>query len=156
MAPPFIGPRTPGPVYVAPPVGLKTRTAIASPSRAQANSKSDSTSASSDSGSMPPGGSPPPKGIRGISPGAGSATTIATVDLDDNVQPRGYRLLSRIPRLPESVVERIVGQFGSLQKIMRATIDDLDDVTGVGQVRARAIKDGLARLAESSILDRYS
>lgn len=80
----------------------------------------------------------------------------ATVDLDDNVQPRGYRLLSRIPRLPESVVERIVGQFGSLQKIMRATIDDLDDVTGVGQVRARAIKDGLARLAESSILDRYS
>ncbi|HEX6569968.1 MAG TPA: DNA integrity scanning diadenylate cyclase DisA [Acidimicrobiales bacterium] len=79
-----------------------------------------------------------------------------TVDLDDNVQPRGYRLLSRIPRLPESVVDRIVGQFGSLQKIMRATIDDLDDVTGVGQVRARAIKDGLARLAESSILDRYS
>jgi diadenylate cyclase len=39
---------------------------------------------------------------------------------------------------------------------MRATIDDLDDVTGVGQARARAIKDGLSRLAESSILDRYS
>jgi diadenylate cyclase len=80
----------------------------------------------------------------------------AAVDLDAGVQPRGHRLLARIPRLPETVIERIVNRFGSLQKIMRATIDDLDDVTGVGQARARAIKDGLSRLAESSILDRYS
>ena len=80
----------------------------------------------------------------------------SAVDLDAGVQPRGYRLLSRIPRLPESVIERIVDRFGSLQKIMRATIDDLDDVSGVGESRARAIKDGLSRLAESSILDRYS
>jgi diadenylate cyclase len=79
-----------------------------------------------------------------------------TVDLDANVQPRGYRLLARIPRLPETVIERIVNRFGSLQKIMRATIDDLDDVTGVGQARAKAIKEGLSRLAETSILDRYS
>ena len=80
----------------------------------------------------------------------------SSVDLDAGVQPRGYRLLARIPRLPESVIERIVDRFGTLQKIMRATIDDLDDVTGVGATRARAIKEGLSRLAESSILDRYS
>jgi diadenylate cyclase len=80
----------------------------------------------------------------------------STIDLDAGVQPRGYRLLARIPRLPESVVERIVGRFGTLQKVMRATTDDLDDVTGVGSARARAIKEGLSRLAESSILDRYS
>ncbi|HSP05419.1 MAG TPA: DNA integrity scanning diadenylate cyclase DisA, partial [Acidimicrobiales bacterium] len=79
-----------------------------------------------------------------------------TLDLDASVQPRGYRLLSRIPRLPDSIIEAIVERFGSLQKIMRATIDDLDDVGGVGETRARSIKDGLARLAESSILDRYS
>jgi diadenylate cyclase len=78
------------------------------------------------------------------------------LDLDASLQPRGYRLLARIPRLPETVVERIVDRFGTLQKIMRATIDDLDEVTGVGEARARAIKDGLSRLAESSILDRYS
>ena len=78
------------------------------------------------------------------------------VDLDASVQPRGYRLLARIPRLPDSIVDAIVDRFGSLQKIMRATIDDLDDVGGVGEARARSIKDGLARLAESSILDRYS
>ncbi len=76
--------------------------------------------------------------------------------LDSGVQPRGYRLLHRIPRLPEGVQEALVERFGSLQKIMRATIEELDDVSGVGTVRARAIKEGLSRLAESSILDRYS
>ena len=78
------------------------------------------------------------------------------VDLDASVQPRGYRLLSRIPRLSEDIIHRIVQRFGTLQKIMRATVDDLDEATGVGQARARAIKEGLSRLAESSILDRYS
>ena len=63
-------------------------------------------------------------------------------ELDASVQPRGYRLLSKIPRLPEQVIDHIVRQFGHLQKIMRATIDDLDDVEGVGSVRARAIKGG--------------
>jgi diadenylate cyclase len=76
-------------------------------------------------------------------------------DLEVSLQPRGYRLLAKIPRLPETVVDRIVERFGNLQKIMRATIDDLDDVEGVGEARARAIKEGLSRLAETSILDRY-
>ncbi|HEX9968738.1 MAG TPA: helix-hairpin-helix domain-containing protein, partial [Acidimicrobiales bacterium] len=77
-------------------------------------------------------------------------------ELDTSLQPRGYRLLSKVPRLPDAIVEKIVARFGNLQKIMRATIDDLDDVDGVGDVRARAIKEGLSRLAETSILDRYS
>jgi diadenylate cyclase len=80
----------------------------------------------------------------------------AQLDLDEGLQPRGYRLLSKIPRLPEPVIDRIVARFGNLQKIMRATIDDLDDVSGVGETRARAIKEGLSRLAETSILDRYA
>ena len=78
------------------------------------------------------------------------------LDLDAHVEPRGYRLLSRIPRLPETVAARIVNRFGTLQKIMRATIEELDDISGVGESRARAIKEGLSRLAETSILDRYS
>jgi diadenylate cyclase len=77
-------------------------------------------------------------------------------DLEHGLQPRGYRLLAKIPRVPEQVIERIVTHFATLQKIMRATVDDLDDVEGVGEVRAQAIKEGLARLAETSILDRYT
>ena len=77
-------------------------------------------------------------------------------ELEAGVQPRGYRLLSKIPRVPESIIENIVTRFGSLQKILRAGTDELDDVEGVGEVRARAIKEGLSRLAETSILDRYA
>jgi diadenylate cyclase len=77
-------------------------------------------------------------------------------ELDASLQPRGYRLLSKIPRLPDAVIERIVQRFANLQKILRATTADLDDVEGVGSSRARSIKDGLARLAETSILDRYN
>ena len=58
--------------------------------------------------------------------------------------------------LPDVVIDRIAEHFGSLHKIMRATAEDLDDVDGVGNTRAKAIKEGLSRLAETSILDRYS
>jgi len=80
----------------------------------------------------------------------------SATELDVGLQPRGYRLLSKVPRLPDAVTDKIVARFGSLQKIMRASVDDLDDVDGVGEVRARAIKEGLSRLAETSILDRYA
>jgi diadenylate cyclase len=57
--------------------------------------------------------------------------------------------------MPEPVIDHIVDRFGNLQKIMRATTQDLVDVERVGETRARAVKEGLSRLAETSILDRY-
>ena len=71
------------------------------------------------------------------------------MDLDSSVQPRGYRLLDKIPRLPETIADHVIERFGRLPKIMRASISDLVEVEGVGEARARAIKDGLARVAES-------
>jgi diadenylate cyclase len=79
-----------------------------------------------------------------------------TYDLDSAVQPRGFRLLHKIPRLPELVSDHVVERFSNLQKIMRASAADLTEVEGVGEVRARSIKEGLARLAETSILERYT
>ena len=76
-------------------------------------------------------------------------------DLDTPVQPRGFRLLHKVPRLPETVADHVVDRFSSLQKIMRAGVSDLVEVEGVGEARARAIKEGLSRLAETSILERY-
>jgi diadenylate cyclase len=75
--------------------------------------------------------------------------------LERPVTPRGYRLLSRIPRLPAAVIERLVSAFGTLPRVMEATIAELDDVEGIGETRARLIQDGLRRLAEASLLDRY-
>ncbi|MDX6204784.1 MAG: diadenylate cyclase [Frankiales bacterium] len=75
--------------------------------------------------------------------------------LDAPVSPRGYRLLAKVPRLPRTVVDRLVEHFGSLQKLLAAGIDDLQAVEGVGETRARGVREGLSRLAESSILERY-
>jgi diadenylate cyclase len=75
--------------------------------------------------------------------------------LDSAVTPRGYRLLAKVPRLPGTVVDRLVDHFGGLQKLLSASIDDLQAVEGVGELRARSVREGLSRLAESSILERY-
>lgn len=75
--------------------------------------------------------------------------------LEGSVSPRGYRLLSRIPRLPGIVVDRLIEHFGSLQHLLSATVEELMEVEGVGDSRARAVREGLSRLAESSILERY-
>jgi len=76
--------------------------------------------------------------------------------LDQPVAPRGYRLLSRIPRLPDRTVDALVAEFASLPRLMAATLDDLDAVEGIGAARARLVKEGLTRLAESSILEQYA
>jgi diadenylate cyclase len=76
--------------------------------------------------------------------------------VDQAVHPRGYRLLSRIPRLPDSIMEKLVGRFGSLERLMDATLAELDDVEGIGGARARSIREGITRLAENSILERYA
>ncbi|GAB3277977.1 DNA integrity scanning diadenylate cyclase DisA [Actinocorallia lasiicapitis] len=75
--------------------------------------------------------------------------------LDLPVSPKGYRLLAKVPRLPGLVVDRLVDHFGGLQKLLAASIDDLQAVGGVGESRARSVREGLSRLAESSILERY-
>jgi len=75
--------------------------------------------------------------------------------LESPVSPRGYRLLAKVPRLPRTVVDRLVEHFGGLQKLLAAGIDDLQAVEGVGETRARSVREGLSRLAESSILERY-
>ncbi|HEX2117686.1 MAG TPA: DNA integrity scanning diadenylate cyclase DisA [Acidimicrobiales bacterium] len=76
-------------------------------------------------------------------------------ELDYPLQPKGYRLLHRIPRMPEVVIEAIVARFGTLDKILDADVKDLDDVEGVGASRARAIKENLSRIAEGTGFDRF-
>jgi diadenylate cyclase len=75
--------------------------------------------------------------------------------LDAGVSPRGFRLLAKVPRLPAPVVDRLVEHFGSLQRLLGATVEDLQAVDGVGDSRARGVREGLSRLAEASILERY-
>ncbi|WP_433498455.1 DNA integrity scanning diadenylate cyclase DisA [Sphaerimonospora sp. CA-214678] len=75
--------------------------------------------------------------------------------LDAPVSPRGFRLLAKVPRLPRAIVDRLVDHFGGLQKLLAASTDDLQAVGGVGEARARSVREGLSRLADATILDRY-
>ena len=74
--------------------------------------------------------------------------------IDKLMSARGYRILNKIPRLPSSIMENLVKHFGELQQVMAATYDELDLVEGVGEARAKAIKNGLRRLREQFILDK--
>jgi diadenylate cyclase len=75
--------------------------------------------------------------------------------LDYSVQPRGYRVLSHIPRIPDVVVKHVVRDFATLDAVIRASHRELEAVDGVGAVRAREIREGLRRLQEHNLVDRY-
>ncbi|KAB3533595.1 DNA integrity scanning protein DisA [Alkaliphilus pronyensis] len=75
--------------------------------------------------------------------------------LDISISPKGYRLLNKIPRLPNTVIDNLVNEFKSFQKVLKASIEKLDDVEGIGEVRARAIKEGLRRLQEQVMIGRH-
>ncbi|MEP6952943.1 MAG: DNA integrity scanning diadenylate cyclase DisA [Solirubrobacteraceae bacterium] len=75
--------------------------------------------------------------------------------LDYPVSPRGYRILGRIPRLPKLVVAQIVEEFGGLDEMLAATDNELETVEGVGEIRAKDIREGLRRLQEINLVDRY-
>jgi diadenylate cyclase len=75
--------------------------------------------------------------------------------LDFPVAPRGYRILGKIPRLPESVVENVVREFAKFDDMLAATSGELESVESVGEVRAKEIREGLRRLQEVNLVDRY-
>ena len=86
-------------------------------------------------------------GVLGFAPIADS--------LDISVRPRGYRLLNKVPRIPGTIVERLVEHFGDLQDLLAANLEDLMRVEGVGEQRAQAVREGLFRAHDLIIRDYY-
>ena len=90
-----------------------------------------------------------------------SSQTVAKIlgyELFDNyeevgVYPKGYRILNKIPRMPSNIVENLIKKFKSLQHIIAADIPKLDEVDGIGEVRARTIKQSLKRMQEQFVFD---
>lgn len=73
--------------------------------------------------------------------------------VDTLISPRGYRMLNKIPRIPANVIENLVKNFKELKGVIEASYEQLDKVEGIGEARARAIKNGLRRLREQIIID---
>ena len=74
--------------------------------------------------------------------------------MDHAVSPRGFRVLSKVPRLPEAVVEHVITTSPGSRRSC-APAGELEEVEGVGAVRAKEIREGLRRLQEQNLVDRY-
>ena len=90
----------------------------------------------------------PPAVARVLGLGSASTSTAPSPRAATGCSPR-------CPGCPLAVVDRLVDHFGTLQKLLSAGVDDLQAVEGVGELRARSVREGLSRLAESTILERY-
>ncbi|WP_088070848.1 DNA integrity scanning diadenylate cyclase DisA [Gottfriedia luciferensis] len=77
-------------------------------------------------------------------------------NLEEMVEPRGYRMLMKISRLPPLVIENLTQRFKHLKGIYKATLDELDDVDGIGEIRAKKIKEGLKRIQEQLYINRHN
>jgi diadenylate cyclase len=65
--------------------------------------------------------------------------------LDLNLTPRGYRIMNKLPKLPMTIIKNLIDRFINLQGVLKASIEELDDVEGIGEIRAKSIKEGLKR-----------
>lgn len=75
--------------------------------------------------------------------------------LEKHMSPRGYRMLRKIPRLSDTVIEALASRFGNVRGLLDATVEELAAIDGVGMARANDIREGLVRLREVNLLERY-
>ena len=64
-------------------------------------------------------------------------------DLDRTIQPRGVRALSLVPRLPWNVIKDITTHWENLADLREATVEDLQQIEGIGPYRAKLIRETL-------------
>ena len=76
------------------------------------------------------------------------ATELGFSDVEEGLEPRGLRALSRVPRLPEQVRQSIVGHFRGFQRMLNADASDFEKVEGVGRARAQQLHRYFDRLSE--------
>jgi len=77
----------------------------------------------------------------------------SSVQLDMLLPSKGHRILSMIPRLPSNIIDNLIERFKNLSGVIDATIEELDEVEGIGEVRARYISNGLKRMREQTLFD---
>ncbi|WP_040209968.1 DNA integrity scanning diadenylate cyclase DisA [Clostridium polynesiense] len=74
--------------------------------------------------------------------------------IDTLISPRGFRIVNKVPRIPGNVIENLIKHFKSLEAIMEATNQQLDQVEGIGEARAKAIKNGLRKIKEQVLINK--
>lgn len=70
---------------------------------------------------------------------------------DIEVESKGYRMLNKIHKMPSTIIDNLVKEFKNLNGLLDASIVQLDDVEGIGEVRAQKINQSLRRMKEQSL-----
>ena len=58
-------------------------------------------------------------------------------------------MLQKLPRIPTSIIDNLVDRFALLSHILRASIEELDEVEGIGEVELDRLKMGLRECKSS-------
>ena len=74
--------------------------------------------------------------------------------LDNNVIPKGYRLLRKVFKLTSKNIENIVEKFGQLNNVLDADVEELTEIKGISKFKAKSIKNGLSRLKVMTLLEK--
>jgi diadenylate cyclase len=53
------------------------------------------------------------------------------------------------------IIENLITRFGILSNIISATVEELDEVEGIGEVRAKKIKEGFKLMKERLFTERH-
>lgn len=61
------------------------------------------------------------------------------VQLEENLIPKGYRLVSKVKKLNKKDVENIVSTFGNLNNILNATYDEIFSIKGMGKFKTERL-----------------
>ena len=61
--------------------------------------------------------------------------------LDETSTPRGFRVLARLPGLPENLHDPLIQKFKILPRLLGAPTEKLFQVDGIGRNRAQQLRD---------------
>lgn len=68
-------------------------------------------------------------------------SVLSKLPLDDLSIAKGYRVLARLPNLPENLHDSLVQKFKTLPKLLTSSQENLYSVEGIGRGRAQQLRD---------------
>jgi diadenylate cyclase len=68
------------------------------------------------------------------------AAVLGFTDVEERMEPRGLRALARVPNVPDSARQALVGHFKGFQRMLHASVSDFEQVEGVGRSRAQQLR----------------
>lgn len=73
---------------------------------------------------------------------------------DENLEPKGYRMLSKIPELDSKQIVYIIKKHQTLKEILNMTTEDFKKIPGINEKKAQEIKKKLMKQKDSAMISQ--